>query len=153
MATYHPWATQYAMQKIEEAAECSFPWIILERLGLSEIPDELFKLTDLQELVIIDNLLTALPPKISKLKNLTRLNLFYNELTELPPEIGQLAQLTHLDISCNNLVSLPDEIANLKKLEYLDLRFNKLPISNQILEQVHNPALIINAYLNHLEPA
>lgn len=153
MAAYHPWATQYAMQKIEEAAKCSFPWIVLERLGLSEIPGELFELTGLQELVIIDNLLTSLPPDIAKLKGLTRLNLFYNELKEIPPEIGSLSNLTHLDLSCNNLSSLPREMKNLTNLEYLDLRFNQLPLSSEILEQVHNPALIINTYLTNLEPA
>ena len=153
MAAYNPWVIQHAQKKIEEAQKCNFPWIVLERLGLSEIPDELFNLTHLKELVVIDNLLTTVPPKISNLKNLKRLNLFYNQLTELPAEIGSLTNLTHLDLSCNNLSALPKEIANLKNLEYLDLRFNQLPISEEILEQVHNPSLIIQEYLNNLEPA
>lgn len=147
MAVHHPWAYQQALHKIEEAAQNDYPWLILERLGLPQLPPEIFELEQLQELVVIDNPLTSIPPQIIKLKNLHQLNLFYNEITELPLEIGSLSNLTHLDLSCNNLTSLPPEIANLTNLEYLDLRFNQLDLSESLLDQVNNPQRIIQNYL------
>ena len=128
MADYHSWAIQQALYKIKEAEEKKYPWLVLERLGLSHIPKELFGLKHLKELVFIDNALTELSPRIGELQSLTCLNLFYNELTTIPAEISGLANLTHLDLSCNNIRELPPEIASLTNLEYLDLRFNKLPI-------------------------
>ena len=144
--SYKPWVHHHAQKRIKETASHLRPWLVLERLGLQEIPKEVFNLTHLDELLVIDNLLPAVPPEIKKLKQLTRLCFFYNEITELPPEIGDLQNLTHLDISCNKLEKLPPEIKKLSNLKYLDLRFNPLPIPVEILEKVDQPQLIFNAY-------
>ncbi|MEO1671389.1 MAG: GTP-binding protein, partial [Cyanobacteria bacterium J06631_2] len=78
----------------------------------------------------------------------TELDLSGLELTELPPEIAQLTNLSVLELDNNQLDSLPPEIAQLTNLSQLYLRDNFLPISPEILENVFEPATIINYYLS-----
>jgi Leucine-rich repeat (LRR) protein len=144
--SYKPWTHHMAHKRIKEVSTYRRHCLVLERLGLTELPDELFELTHLDELIIMDNLLENIPPEITSLQAMTRLCLFYNEISTLPPEIGDLINLTHLDVSCNKLESLPEEIKKLKNLVYLDLRFNNLPIPKEILEQIDKPDLILDAY-------
>jgi len=150
---YTPWVYQIVNKRIKEARVYKKPWLILERLGLEVIPNEVYDLIHLDELIIIDNLIEEISPEIVQLENLTRICLFYNEIISLPSEIGALQNLTHLDLSCNRIESLPVDILKLEKLEYLDLRFNNLPISNDVLESVYKPKEIINEYFNQLQPA
>ena len=149
---YKPWVYHQAAKRIKEASIFNRPCLILERLGLSELPKEVFQLTHLKELVFQDNLLEAIPPEINTLTNLTKLCFFYNEIADVPPEIGDLENLTHLDLSCNKLEKLPLEIQKLSNLEYLDLRFNPIPIPEEILDKVDEPQLILQTYFKQLEP-
>ncbi len=151
MTAYYPWADRKALQKIAIVANTDRKWLVLERLGLAHLPEQIFALTHLTELVVIDNVLTRIPAEIAKLHNLTHLDLFYNKLEELPAEIGQLRELTHLDLSYNNLEILPRQIAELTNLKYLDLRGNNLAVPAEILENVNNPALILEFYLTQAE--
>ena len=153
------WVYNLAKTKISKVAQSKCEWLILERLGLSEMPASVFELEWLQELIFIDNLIETIPPQIGNLKNLKHLDVFYNKILTIPPEIGQLAdlrhlnagsnqlstiprelgqlsELTHLDLRDNQLHELPPELINLKNLAYLDLRGNPLPVDNEILDQV-----------------
>jgi len=51
---------------------------------LTELPSEIVKLTNLTELVLMNNQLTALPHKIRKLTKLTKLDLTSNQLRIWP---------------------------------------------------------------------
>lgn len=148
MAAYSPWTYRLALKKIEETKETQRPWLILERLGLAELPSELYDLTHLEELVVIDNLLRTLPEELPSLTNLKRLYLFYNEINEMPGFIGEMKSLTHLDLSCNKIEKLPKQIMDLENLKYLDLRCNHLSIPENILERVKEPQVILQAYFS-----
>ena len=74
------------------------------------------------------NLFTQLPIEIWKLTNLTYLNLSNNQLTQLPRWIGNLTKLTYLNLSNNQLTQLPSDIGNLTQLNCLILRGNQLTI-------------------------
>ena len=148
---YTPWIINLVHKRIKEAEVYKRPWLILERLGIEDLPAEIFDLVHLDELVVIDNLLVSIPPEIQKLENLSRISFFYNEIKFIPPEIGTLKNLTHLDLSCNCLEMLPPEVRELEKLEYLDLRYNKLPLPDKILEQVTEPQLILEKYFELLQ--
>ncbi len=118
--------------------------------GLTKLPSDLMKLTNVTKLWLHHNELSDLPPDIGELSNLTRLTLHYNKLTELPDDIGKLtkltglflhnneltkvppricdlANLTELHLGNNQLTTLPRELSNLTNLEYLDISGNKLP--------------------------
>ena len=94
---------------------------------LTEIPEEIDSLNNLQILDLNANGLTFLPKEIGNLTNLQKLNLSFNKLTFLPKEIGNLINLKELSLSFNNLTYLPKEIGNLINLQYLNLVSNGLP--------------------------
>jgi GTPase SAR1 family protein len=137
-----------AEKKIRECAR-SAKKLALWELGLSEIPDSLIrltqlqsvdltsnslkilpvslgKLTQLQELRISYNLLTTLPKWLKQLTQLQALYLRHNMLGVLPEELGQLTQLQSLDLSGNQLTELPEWLGNLTQLQSLDLSENQL---------------------------
>lgn len=108
----------------------------LSRQHLKELPDSLFGLTELEELVLAGNQIEQLSPLLGHLKNLKILDLSNNRLTGLPPEIGKLTQLTHVYLKRNRIVALPTEMANLRALSELDLwgnRIIKLPMEMMAL--------------------
>jgi len=94
-----------------------------------EIPTEIGKLTNLRGLRLNDNELTGkIPPEIGKLTNLELLQLSGNQLTsEIPTEIGKLSNLQELYLSINELTgNIPSEIGKLSNLEWLELYNNQL---------------------------
>ncbi len=87
-----------------------------------EIPPELGKLANLEELNLGTNNLTGeIPPELGKLANLKELDLGTNNLTEIPPELGKLANLEELDLSFNSLTEIPPELGKLASLRSLNL--------------------------------
>jgi Leucine-rich repeat (LRR) protein len=98
----------------------------LKGKGLSSIPESVFKLPNLQELVLSRNKFTEIPPEIVRLENLQRLNFSKNKLRFVNPVISQLKHLKYLIISQNDIVDLPKELATMDKLEFIDLWSNEL---------------------------
>ena len=127
---------------------------LYDNYNLTELPEEICNLINLQELCISNTTLTELPKNIHNLKKLTKLDLQDNELTKLPKgvyrltnlkelvlgndgygnnritelskEIGNLKNLTRLDLGSNSFTKLPKVIGNLKKLTELCLYENQL---------------------------
>jgi internalin A len=93
---------------------------------LIEIPNEVFELSQLTKLNLIENKLTSLPESFSKLQNLTELYLGGNELTNIPESISELQNLVDLYLNNNELTGLPEGITKLNKLRRLNLFQNKL---------------------------
>ncbi|MGK7942176.1 MAG: COR domain-containing protein, partial [Crocosphaera sp.] len=114
------------LQVIEEAAKEKRESLNLSFKGLTSLPPEIGKLTNLTSLDLLSNQLTNLPAEIGQLTNLTSLNLSNNQLTNLPPEIGQLTNVTSLSLSNNQLTNLPPEIGKLTNLTSLYLSNNQL---------------------------
>jgi Leucine-rich repeat (LRR) protein len=107
---------------------------------LTTIPNEIFKLINLQVLFLQNNKITTipaglrvktnsfnlLPNEIGKLINLKKLFLGFNTLTTIPAEIGNLVNLKALNLCENKLTILPNEIGNLINLEELYIECNDL---------------------------
>jgi tetratricopeptide (TPR) repeat protein len=81
---------------------------------LSELPEDVTKLTDLSILILRGNNLKALPGSIGNLTNLKKLVLTNNQLTTLPDEIGNLKELKNLNLKGNNISA--KEISKIKSL-------------------------------------
>jgi internalin A len=111
---------------IEEAQKNQATELNLQLKGLTEVPESIGQLTQLQSLYLWGNQLTALPESIGQLSQLETLDLSNNVLTALPESIGQLTQLKNLDLSNNVLTALPESIGQLTQLETLDLAENQL---------------------------
>ncbi len=69
-----------------------------------------------------------IPPELGRLSNLNQLALFGNQLTgEIPPELGRLSNLTRLDLGDNQLTgAIPPELGRLSNLSHLALYWNPL---------------------------
>jgi Leucine-rich repeat (LRR) protein len=102
----------------------------LEYLNLSfnqrlrDIPLELEKLGNLNQLDFDGNNFGYFPFSFTKLNNLSALYMDGNQIEYLPAEIGNLHRLTELDLNANLLTSLPIEFGNLESLKVLDISRN-----------------------------
>ncbi|MBW4464489.1 MAG: leucine-rich repeat domain-containing protein [Pegethrix bostrychoides GSE-TBD4-15B] len=104
--------------------------------GLSELPPEIGKLTQLETLTLgkwdeekyehVGNQLTDLPDEIVNLTNLTELDLSSNRITQIPDSISRLSNLTKLYLWGNQLTEIPDSITQLSNLTELHLGGNQI---------------------------
>jgi internalin A len=124
-----------ALRRIKRAAETETTLLNLSEQELTELPPELFELTNLTALVLKGNQLTDLPPEIVQLTNLTTLYLYDNQLTTLPPEIVQLPKLRALHLDGNPLTSPPYELA-WQGIEAIREYFTSLEEGGQTLAEV-----------------
>ena len=119
-------AYREAEKRIEEARRSGGTSLGLGNLRLTELPESLGGLTQLEYLELSGNRLTALPEWLGGLKQLEYLDLSKNQLTALPEWLGGLTQLTFLHASLNQLTALPDSLGGLKQLKALYLSKNQL---------------------------
>jgi GTPase SAR1 family protein len=126
-------AYREAEQHIEAARQKGATELDLVGMGLTELPEAIGSLTQLQELDLSHNQLTELPEAIGSLTQLQSLGLSGNRLTELPEAIGSLTQLQELDLSDNQLAELPEAIVSLTQLEKLDLSSNQLTVIPEVI--------------------
>jgi hypothetical protein len=135
-------AYRIAEQKIEEARRSGARQLDLsgdhdqKKLKLTELPESLGQLTQLQELNLSRNQLTALPDWLGKLTQLQTLDLVENQLTALPDWLGQLTQLQTLNLTKNRLTVLPEWLGQLMQLQFLSLASNQLTAVPESLGQL-----------------
>ncbi len=129
----HDQAYLQAEKKIEEARrsgatelDLSNKWDTPDNMKLTELPESLGQLTQLQSLNLHYNQLTLLPEYVCQFARLQLLNIFNNQLTELPDWIGQLVQLRLLDLHNNEISTLPESLSQLTKLLLLNIHNNKI---------------------------
>jgi hypothetical protein len=115
-----------AQQSIKQARRQRAKTLDLGHMQLTELPEAIASLTELQLLNLCANKLTELPEAIASLTELQVLNLCDNELRELPEAITSLTQLQKLYLSNNKLTELPETIASLTQLQLLNLNNSQL---------------------------
>jgi len=101
----------------------------MRNLGIEEIGDDMFYLSQLEQLELRQNQqLGELPRNIGYLVGLKKLSLQKCGLKTVPKEIGYLTNLEELDLSENDLTTdlVPNELGLLKKLKTLNLSDNNL---------------------------
>lgn len=108
------------------------------------IPDELFKLTNLQELSIIRCGLMQVNKQIEKLQNLQFLDVSRNNLITLPENISKLHNLKILIINRNMIEYLPETMGNLKNLESIDAWDNRLYVLPQSMAELSETLKVID---------
>ena len=75
--------------------------ISLPEEKLTSLPENIYQLTKLKELILTNNALKTLPKSIGDLKNLELLTLEGNELYKLPDSIARLKKLKRLYLERN----------------------------------------------------
>lgn len=98
----------------------------LADMGLTEIPPEVWELTDLKIMWLQGNNLTEIPSDISKLEQLNQIRLFDNQITSLPAELGLLSNLSVFWAQNNLITEIPEELGNCTLLSVLSLSENKI---------------------------
>ncbi len=114
-------AYREAETKIEKARLSGATELDLSKNNLTELPESLGQLTQLQSLNLASNQLTELPEWLGQLTQLQTLDLSFNKLAELPKSLGRLTQLRRLLLWDNQLRELPESLDRLTHLQTLDL--------------------------------
>ena len=117
--------------RIEEAKSNNTDKLFLNNMGISQIPEEVFSLSQLKVLDLSGNDIDFLPASINKLSTLRELFLTNNKLKEIPVEITELSRLEDLHLTNNELESLPENIEKLRSLRRLFLTKNKFKKINK----------------------
>ncbi len=128
-------AYREAEKRIEAARRKGATKLTLRSIGLSELPESLGQLTQLQSLDLSRNQLTALPESLGQLTQLQSLDLSRNQLMALPESLGQLMQLRSLDLSHSQLTALPKWLSQLTRMLSLNLSNNQLTALQESLGQ------------------
>ncbi|XP_066297287.1 uncharacterized protein [Branchiostoma lanceolatum] len=113
-------------------------WNIMEKINtfltldlsdqhLSQLPDELFELNELEALRLDRNKNIGLSEKLIRLTNLKALSLLECNLDTVPAVVMKLLQLETLILSNNRNIILPDGMSSLMNLTYMDLESCELP--------------------------
>ena len=97
--------------------------LYLEENFLKDLPLELNNLQKLHTIDLSNNKLESIPEAITKMKSLERLTLRRNVIQTLPAEIAELKNLSYLILSHTNLTQLPHGINQLENLTYLDISY------------------------------
>ncbi|MEM6590625.1 MAG: COR domain-containing protein [Cyanobacteria bacterium P01_C01_bin.73] len=147
MATETPY--QRTESEIAEALESEAIGLDLSGMELTELPEVLGQLTQLQSLDLSHNQLTVLPEWLGQLTQLQSLILSNNRLTALPEWLGYLTQLRSLDLSGNQLTALPESLGQLTQLQSLILSNNRLTVLPEWLGQL-TQLQSLNLYGNQL---
>ncbi|TRY62832.1 hypothetical protein TCAL_04924 [Tigriopus californicus] len=94
---------------------------------LSDLPDEICRLSHLRALDLSHNLLYWLPPSLIQLSNLEELHLSHNNIESLPYQFETLRNLSQVYLAWNSLTWITQDIGDMKaSLKVLDLYQNQL---------------------------
>ncbi len=93
----------------------------LSKQKLPTFPEEIFSLSNLQELRLNKCRLSNLPNRFQELPNLQQLQCQHNELDTIPPSLFRLKFLKTLDLADNFIGVIPEEIEQLTQLQTLAL--------------------------------
>ncbi|MBO0612800.1 leucine-rich repeat domain-containing protein [Thiothrix fructosivorans] len=126
-----PTPLEIALERIEECRRTRSTELDLSCLGLDEIPEEVFELTWLEKLNVLEEWDTRdeygeikeIPLAIKKLKNLTEFNCATNQISDLSPLCG-LPALQTLDCRYNQISRLT--LNGLPALQFLFCTGNKI---------------------------
>jgi hypothetical protein len=137
-----------AEKKIEQARHSGATELYLSKMELTELPESLGTLTQLQYLYLYDNYLTEIPEWMGQLNQLYFLHLFNNMISKLPISLANLSNLQVLHLNSNKLTTLPDSISQLNQLKLLYLNDNEL---QKLPESLGNLLNLKQLFLNRNE--
>lgn len=103
-------AYREAEQKIKTARQFGSKELFLGGISLTELPEAVGQLTQLQLLYLSNNQLVTLPESLGNFSHLQKFCVSNNQLVTLPESLGQLTQLQELYLSNNQLMVLPEAL-------------------------------------------
>jgi len=100
--------------------------LILDKNGLTELPEDIVFLENLRSLELNNNQLRHLPKGLSRLTKLKAIGLTSNALTEIDDEFCELSNLSSVGLDNNHIHALPGAMGQLRNLESIGLSNNRL---------------------------
>ena len=97
---------------------------ILTGNNLKEIPEQIFEINSLEDLILAVNPIKEFPCNLSRLKRLKSISVAETEIKEINCDLSQLDSLEHFDISRNGLTKFPEQIKTIPNLTWLSLNSN-----------------------------
>ncbi len=116
---------------------------------LTEIPDSILTLRNLEILEAWENRIESIPKDIGILEKVWRLHLAGNKITELPDSIGNLP-MRKLYLKHNNVSYVPESIGNWTHLDVFGLPINNLPSLPETIDGWKN-VRVISLWQNKLK--
>ncbi|KAI8646697.1 hypothetical protein BD408DRAFT_409603 [Parasitella parasitica] len=95
---------------------------------LTELPESIGYMQNLEALSVAKNGIKSLPDTIGYLSNLLELDVSFNKLGQVTPCIGYLSKLKTLSFAFNRIKRLPTDVSGLVGLISLDLTGNPLAV-------------------------
>lgn len=105
-------------------------------MGLTEVPNYVYKMKNLQSLDLQNNQLAAMNPKLLELEKLSELDLRKNQLSQLPEPLVQLRFIEHLYLDSNRFKALPEGVYQLDFLQEIHAGNNQLSAVQQFDSRV-----------------
>jgi len=143
------------LQRIDQAAAEGWTELDLSGQGLTELPPEIGKLTQLETLILgkwdgeknqyCGNRISVLPIEISKMRCLRVIQSPANKINFIPDYLAQNYNLQRLILSANQISVIPDSIAHLYNLKQIILSANQISTIPDSLAQLSN---LRQLYLN-----
>ena len=135
------WGYQKALKRIHTAKEENAIDLNLKDLGLTELPEEIGELTQLEILLLNNheysstpNQLTHFPEALFHLKNLKELRLSSNLFQEIPASIEQLCNLKHLYMYGNPFQDLSETLSHVKNIALVEFSVSTEELLNHYHE-------------------
>ena len=119
-------------------------------LQLEQIPDVVYRFTNVEEISLSRNYLTSLPARLTTLPRLQRLDLAWNRLREDSLFFTRNTHLKAITLQNNALTTVPASLRQNRRLESLWLGNNDLPnLDGRALKRLHrlNDLNLYNAQL------
>ncbi|KAI8488315.1 hypothetical protein Bbelb_339110 [Branchiostoma belcheri] len=116
----------------------TFSTLDLSHKNLTQLPEEVFELKELEALDLTYNWSIDLSDQLTKLTNLKVLCLNNCNLKTVPAAVMKLPQLEMLILSNNKNITLPDEMSGLINLTVLDLRYCNLDTLPSVVLKLTN---------------
>jgi Leucine-rich repeat (LRR) protein len=102
-------------------------YLLLNGLGLRNVPEEVYRFPNLEELDLSKNILTQLPARLTTdLPNLKRLTVLFNHIDDDSVFIAPNDHLLALTLQGNRLTRIPETVRNARNLESLWMGNNRL---------------------------
>jgi leucine-rich repeat protein SHOC2 len=110
----------------------------LSRKKLPVFPNEIFQLSNLQDLKLNKCRIVELPDSFDLLPNLQRIQCQHNEISTIPASLVGSTNLVVLDLADNIIEVIPNEINRLTRLETLALWDNPITTYPESLTQMNH---------------
>ncbi len=100
--------------------------VILSGNKFKEVPEQIFRIKSLEDLIMADNPINKFPCKITQIKYLKSVSFAKTGIKQVDCDLSQLDSLERFDLSGNELTLFPELIKSIPKLTWLSLNDNQL---------------------------